>query len=199
MSMSPGTTYKPVASATRLARDASIFADTSAILPPAIATSITASIAFLGSITCPPRMSRSNFSCWAEAGGTPTRSAIRTAPNTFAVVIILLSVVRIRSRLRRVGVAQAFAVPHDFAVADGEHRAEAAVALQPAVTGVEEAKASRLQLDDRDVGEPTFAERRQVRALDRTRWAHSHPLHQLLNRNPYVQKLGKRRHHVGTR
>src|SRR5688500_880769 len=186
MSMSPGTTYKPVASATRLARDASILIDTSAILPAAIATSITASIAFLGSMTCPPRMSRSNFPCWAEARGTPTISAIRTAPNTFAVVIMLLSVVRIRSGLRPVGVAQALAVPHDFAFSNREHRAEAVVALQPAVTGVQEAKASRLHLDDGDVGEPTFAERRQLRALDRTRRAHSHPLHQLLDRHAHV-------------
>src|SRR5687768_7364168 len=199
MSMSPGTTYKPVASATRLARDASILIDTSAILPAAIATSITASIAFLGSMTCPPRMSRSNFPCWAEARGTPTTSAIRTAPNTFAVVIILLSVVRIRSGLRPVGVAQAFAVPHYLAFPDGEHGAEAAVALQPAVTGVEEAKASRLQLDNGDVGEPAFAERRQLRAIDRTGRAHCDPLHQLLDRNAHVQELGKRRHHVRTR
>src|SRR3990170_3094524 len=69
MSMSPGTTYSPVASATRRAEAGGIEAATRAIFPPVIATSMTASIVFLGSMTCPFRISRSNSGPWAFRAG----------------------------------------------------------------------------------------------------------------------------------
>jgi hypothetical protein len=96
-------------------------------------------------------------------------------------------------------VAQAFAVPHHFAFADGEYGAEAAVSAQPVVVGVQESETSCLHLDYRDVGEPAVAERGQVRALDRTGRAHRDPLHQLIHRDAHVQELGERRHHLGAR
>src|SRR6185436_9129315 len=58
MSMIPGMTYSPVASIVFFA-SLLIFEPISEILPPVIATSITASILFFGSITCPFLMSRS--------------------------------------------------------------------------------------------------------------------------------------------
>src|SRR5215475_12528261 len=92
----------------------------------------------------------------------------------------VLSVVRIWSGLRPVRAAQAFAVPYHLTLADGEHGAQPPISLQPALAGVQESEAPGLHLDDRNVGEPALAERRQLRALDRTGGAYRNPFDQIL-------------------
>jgi hypothetical protein len=102
-------------------------------------------------------------------------------------------------RLRPVRAVRPSLSHSHLAIPDGEHGTQPPISLQPAPAVVQESEASGLHLDDRNVGEPALAERRQLRALDRTGGAHRHPFHQILDRDAHVQKLRKRRHHVGSR
>src|SRR5262245_45558345 len=111
----------------------------------------------------------------------------------------VLSVVRIWSGLRPVCAAQAFAVPYHLTLADGDHGAQPAISLEPALAVVQESEASCLHFDDRNVGETTLAERRQFRAPNSTGGAHRNPFDQILDPHAHVQKLRKCRHHVGSR
>src|SRR5579884_1046451 len=76
MSTSPGVTYRPDTLTDFSARAGSMFCATAAILPSLIATSRTALILFLPSMTCPPLSSRS-YSC---ANAQP---AARSTINSF--------------------------------------------------------------------------------------------------------------------
>ena len=74
MSISPGVTYRPATSTTLNAFAGSIVGATAAILPPWMATSRIALILFLGSMTWPPRSSKS-YGCWASRGPTSIRQS----------------------------------------------------------------------------------------------------------------------------
>src|SRR5262245_25377360 len=88
MSTSPGVTYNPETSTTLNAAAESRRAATAATLPSAIATSRTALIRFLGSMTWPPFRSRSYFCC---AGAWPIDASTKQAPAANAIVSSLIA------------------------------------------------------------------------------------------------------------
>src|SRR5689334_7107979 len=80
MSINPGVTSKPFASTTCAAPAVSIFLSIFAILPSAMATSITALILFFGSITWPPLITIEYFCEYAETA-TPSKAAVNRKEN----------------------------------------------------------------------------------------------------------------------
>src|SRR5262249_22240940 len=82
MSTSPGVTYSPDTSTTLKASAGSMRAATAATLPSAMATSRTALMRFLGSMTWPPLRSRSYFCCagCGCAGAWPIAASARHTP-----------------------------------------------------------------------------------------------------------------------
>src|SRR6266567_3000868 len=125
MSTSPRVTYSTETSTTLSATAGSMRAATAATLPSAMATSRTALILFLGSMTCPPFKSRSYFCC---AGRRPVAASRRYTPAAYVAftLIVLPSsiVVPLRAPLRRQILAHVERPGH-LAAGDGAGETEA--------------------------------------------------------------------------
>src|SRR5262245_27198575 len=77
MSTRPGVTKSPETSTVLKASAGSMRGRTAAILPAAMATSRTAFVPLRGSMTCPPRRTRSYFGAAARTGPAPPRTRSR--------------------------------------------------------------------------------------------------------------------------
>ena len=87
--------------------------------------------------------------------------------------------------------------PDDFACADGEHAANAAVAHQLVQARIHEAEFPFLNFQHGDVGDRALAQVTQVRPVDRTGGVHCRALDDLVHAQADVEQLRHGRGHVG--